>query len=112
MYSYASHISSIWVRTVTFEGVLPELRSLRMLRNFRLSTPKVISGTDDTNTKKKMREKAGHAQNLLPVRTTSRQGLFWSRDFVTSGQKALLGRILRNFRLHMRAPKGIPFGVT
>ena len=29
-------------------------------------------------------------------------GLFRSRDFVTSGQKAPLGRIWRNFRLHMR----------
>ena len=36
------------------------------------------------------------------VRATSGQGLFRSRDFVTSDQKAPLGRILRNFRLRMR----------
>ena len=41
-----------------------------------------------TTTKKKAREKSGHAQNLLPIRDTSGQGLFRSRDFVTSGQKA------------------------
>ena len=29
---------------------------------------------------------------------------------VTTGEKARLGRILRNFRLRMRAPKGIPSG--
>jgi hypothetical protein len=46
--------------------------------------------------------KSGHAQNLLPVRATSGQGFFQSRDFVTSDQKALLGRILCNFRLRMR----------
>jgi hypothetical protein len=28
-----------------------------------------------------------HAQNLVPVRDTFGQGLFRSRDFVTSGQK-------------------------
>ena len=44
----------------------------------------------------------GHAQNLLPVMTTSGQGLFRSCDFVTSDQKAQLGRILPNFRLYMR----------
>jgi hypothetical protein len=32
---------------------------------------------------------------------SSGQDLFRSRDFVTSGQKAPLGRILRNFRLRM-----------
>ena len=45
-------------------------------------------GSHVTTTKKKAREKSGHAQNLLPVRDTSGQGLFRSRDFVTSGQKA------------------------
>jgi hypothetical protein len=44
----------------------------------------------------------GHAQNPLPVMTTSGQGLLRSCDFVTSDQKAQLGRILRNFRLYMR----------
>jgi len=42
-----------------------------------------------TTTKKKAREKAGHAQNLLPIRTAS-------------GQKAIPGQIWRNFRLRMR----------
>jgi hypothetical protein len=37
--------------------------------------------------KKKTRGKAGHAQNILPVMTASGQGLFRSRDFVTSGKK-------------------------
>ena len=55
-----------------------------------------------TTTKKKMRGKTGHAQNILPVRAISRQGLFRSRDFDTSGQKAPLRWILRNFRLRMR----------
>ena len=44
-------------------------------------------GSHVTTTKKKAREKAGHAQNLLPIRTASGHGLFRSRDFVTSGQK-------------------------
>ena len=69
-----------------------------MLRNFRLrtlkGTPKgssdfwVTSGSHvtTTTTKKKAREKAGHAQNLLPVRNTSAQRLFRSHDFVTSVQ--------------------------
>ena len=52
--------------------------------------------------KKKTRKKSGHAQNILPVRATSGHGLFRLRDFFTSGQKSPLGRILRNFRLHMR----------
>ena len=54
-------------------------------------------------TKKKAREKAGHAQNILPDRAYS--GLVISGSHVTdvtSGQKAPLGRILRNFRLLMR----------
>ena len=38
----------------------------------------------------------------LPVRATSGQGLFRSRDFVTSGQIAPLGRIWHNFWLRMR----------
>ena len=58
----------------------------------------VIFGSHVTTTKKKAREKAGHTQNLLPVRATSGQGLFRSRDFVTSCQKAPLGRIWHNFR--------------
>jgi hypothetical protein len=37
--------------------------------------------------RKRHGEKAGHVQNLLPVRATSGQGLFRSRDFVTSCQK-------------------------
>jgi hypothetical protein len=48
----------------------------------------VTSGSHVTTTKKKARGKMGHAQNLLPVRDTSGQCLFQSRDFVTSGQKA------------------------
>ena len=55
-----------------------------------------------TTTKKKAREKAGHTQNLLPVKATSGQDLFRSRAFVISGQKAPLGRIWYHFRLHMR----------
>jgi hypothetical protein len=46
--------------------------------------------------------KDGYAQNLLPFRDTSGQGPFRSRDFVTSCQKATLGRIWHNFRLRMR----------
>jgi hypothetical protein len=49
---------------------------------------------------RKKRGKTGHAQNILPAMTVSGQGHFRSRDFVTSGQKAPLGR--RNFRLRMR----------
>ena len=37
--------------------------------------------------RKKTPEKDGDAQNMLSVRDTSGQGLFRSRDFVTSGQK-------------------------
>jgi hypothetical protein len=86
-----------------------DLRSLRVLRNFRLRIPKETpKGSSDLWShpvlllKKKRGGKAGHAHNLLPVRDTSRQGLFRSRDVVTSGQKAPLGRIWRNFRLHLR----------
>ena len=91
-----------------------DIRSLQVLRNFRLRMrnpreprrrvkwPSITSGSHVTTTKKKAREKSGHAQNLLPIGTASRQGLFRSRDFVTSGQKAILGRIWRNFRLRMR----------
>jgi hypothetical protein len=39
---------------------------------------------------------------ICKLHNTRRQGLFKSRDFVTSGQKAPLGRIWRNFRLRMR----------
>ena len=52
--------------------------------------------------RKKRREKAGHTQNLLPVKATSGQDLFRSRDFVISGQKSPLGRIWHHFRLHIR----------
>jgi hypothetical protein len=68
---------------------------LRVLCNFQLRTlkgypegvkwPSVTPGSHVDTTKKKAREKAGHAQNLLPVMATSGQGLFRSRDFVTSG---------------------------
>jgi hypothetical protein len=61
------------------------------VHNFRLRTPEgtpkgvkwpsVTSGSHGTTTKKKAREKAVHAQNLLPVRATSGQGLFRSRDW-------------------------------
>ena len=63
----------------------------------------VTFGSYVTTTKKKARgKKTGHAQNILPVRTASGQGLFRSRDFVTSGQKAPLGWIWHNLRLRMR----------
>jgi hypothetical protein len=77
-------------------------RKLRHIRPSRAFWPKVTvahtqensegvvtSGSHVTTTKKKAREKAGHAQNLLLVRNTS-------------GQKAPLGRIWRHFRLRMR----------
>jgi hypothetical protein len=59
--------------------------------------------------RKKRGEKSGHAQNLLPIRTASGQVLFRtgplpdrsSSCHVISGQKAPLGRILRNFWLCM-----------
>ena len=62
----------------------------------------VTFGSHVTTTKKKARGGTGHAQNILPVRTASGQGLFRSRDFVTSGQKTPLERIWHNFRLRMR----------
>jgi hypothetical protein len=37
-------------------------------------------GSHGTTTKNKAREKAGHAQNLLPIRETSGQVLFRSKD--------------------------------
>ena len=45
-----------------------------------VNRPSVTSGSHGTTTKKKAREKPGHAQNLFPVRATSGQGLFQSRD--------------------------------
>jgi hypothetical protein len=128
----------------TSEGGSRSLRSLRVLRNFRLcmltpkGTPKgssdlghygccatsgcacahpmepeggqVTFGSHVTTTKKKAREKAGHAQKLLPVRVTFGQGLFRSRDFVTSGQKALLWWIWRNFRTSFRTMTNVTSG--
>jgi hypothetical protein len=47
----------------------------------------------------------GHAQWSDPPHDPPQMSvhiLFRSLDFVTSGQKALLGRIWRNFRLRMR----------
>ena len=70
--------------------------------------PSVTSGSQlyyCTTTKKRKKtrgKKADHAQNILPARTASGQGHFRSRDFVTCGQKAPLGRIWRNSRLRMR----------
>jgi hypothetical protein len=79
-----------------------DLRSLRMLHNFRLCTPKrtpkgvnwawVTCGSPVTTTKKKKRGK----------KPGMRRTYFRSRDFVTSGQKTPLGRIWRDFRLRMR----------
>ena len=43
--------------------------------------PSVTSGSHVTTAKKKAREKAGHAQNILPDRNISGQGLFRSRDW-------------------------------
>jgi hypothetical protein len=88
-----------------------DLRSLRMLHKFRLRmrTPREpLRGSSDLRSHlvamllllRKKRGKTGHAQNILPAMTVSGQGHFRSRDFVTSGQKAPLGR--RNFRLRMR----------
>jgi hypothetical protein len=56
-----------------------------------------------TTTKKKSREKDGHTQNILSDRAYSGHVTSGSHvTYVTSGQKAPLGRILRNFRLFMR----------
>ena len=56
-----------------------------------------------TTTKKKAREKAGHAQNILPCRTCSGHVISGSHvTDVTSCEKTPLGRTLRNFRLRMR----------
>ena len=83
---------------------------LRVLHNFRLrmrtpkGTPKgikwpsVTSGSHVTTTKKKKTR----GKNGACAEHTSGHDRFRSRDFVTSGQKATLGRILRNFRLCMR----------
>jgi hypothetical protein len=96
-----------------------DLRSLRVLRNFRLrmrtsnGTPKwvkwhsVTSGSHVTTTKKKCGKKSGMRRTyfrsgpLLDM-ATSGQCLFRSCDFVTSGQKATLRGIWHNFLLCMR----------
>ena len=75
--------------------------------------PWVTSGSHVTTTKKKVREKTEHAQNLL--RSGSLADRASSGDVTTSGQKAPLGRILRNFRLRMRTfgdilPDRVTFG--
>ena len=61
-----------------------------------------------TTTKKK-EEETGHAQNILPDRASS--GYVTN---VTSGQKAPLGRILRNFRLSMRRTyfRSLPYSAS
>ena len=87
-----------WPSVTTDVAQLPVAYTQRELRRGQ-----VTFGSHGTTTKRKTQgEKAGHAQNLLPVRVTSGQVLFRSRDFVTSGQKAPLGRICHNFRLRMR----------
>jgi hypothetical protein len=95
------------------------LRSLRVLHTFqlRMRTPKgTPKGSSDLGShpvamvlllRKKRGKKRGMRRTyfrsgpLLDM-TTPGQFLFRSRDFVTSGQKASLRRIVRNFRLHMR----------
>jgi hypothetical protein len=75
-----------WPSVITGVAQLPVAYTKREPRR-----DQVTFGSHVTTTKKKARKKAGHALNLLPVMATSGQGLFQSRDFVTSGQKALLG---------------------
>jgi hypothetical protein len=90
-------------RGVTWPPVITDVAQLPVAYTKRESRrDQVTFGSHVTTTKKKARKKAGLALNLLPVRATSGQGLFQSRDFVTSGQEALLRRIWRNFRLRMR----------
>jgi hypothetical protein len=77
-----------------------DLRSLRVLRNFRLrmrtpkGTPKESSDLRSHPLaillllrKKTQGVKRGNAENILPVGIASGQSLFRSRDFVTSDQK-------------------------
>jgi hypothetical protein len=96
-------------------------RKLRNIRNDRRSRDPfgsvhgVFSTTSASYNHRKphvLYEKAGHAQNLFPIRTASGQGHFRSRDFVTSCQKAPLGRIWRNFRFNIRSDQRSrdPFG--
>ena len=60
--------------------------------------PSVTSGSHGTTTKKKNAgEKAGHVQNILPVRTASGHA-----TLSLPVKKTPLGRILRNFMLRMR----------
>jgi hypothetical protein len=54
-----------------------------------------------TTTKKKVREK-NTGKKSTGKNSKTGQGIFRSRDFVTSGEKVPLGRILRKFRLRMR----------
>ena len=86
-----------WPSVTTNVAQLPVAYTQREPRRYQMTF-----GSHVTTTKKKARENAGHSQNLLPVRATSGQCLFQSRDLVISGQKALLGRIWRIFRLRMR----------
>jgi hypothetical protein len=55
-----------------------------------VNRPSVTSASHGTTTKKKAREKPGHAQNLFPVRATSDRASSSHVTDVTSGQKALL----------------------
>ena len=94
----------------TSNGGSRDLRSLRMLRNFRLrtlkGTPKGSSDLRSHPVAMLLRKKRGKNPGMhktyfrswpLPDRASSSHV-----TNVTSGQKALLGRIWRNFRLRMR----------
>ena len=82
--------SDLWSHPVAMLLLLRKTRGKKrgMRRTYFRSGPlldratswrgQVTFGSHVTTTKKKAREKAGHAQNLLPVRTTSGQGLFQS----------------------------------
>jgi hypothetical protein len=95
-----------WPLVITGVAQLPVAYAHTQGNPEGVNWPLVTSGSHGTTVlvlrEKKTRGKPGHAQSILPVRATSGQGLFRSRDFATSGQKAPLGRILRNLRLRMR----------
>jgi hypothetical protein len=107
---YACATGSCTTHVVTEGHVIPSEVSM----GCSLRRPRPITIENPTTTKKKAREKAGHAQNLFPIRTASGHGHFRSRDFVTSCQKIPLGRIWLNFRLRMRRTyfRAGPFPLT
>ena len=88
-----------WPSVTTGVAQLPVAHAHTQGNLERVKYPSVTCGSHVTTVLLQRKKRGG---NRACAEHTSGQGLFWSREFVTSGQKAPLGRILCNFWLRMR----------